>query len=298
MTKRLYDVWTQKNIYSSMNNDPFGTKEKFEKYLIEYPDDYIAYPFYANVLLTLGYDKECIEVIDYVRKLIYSDKEFYSNKNNIKYVEENIAFVELKKLVFYEDYDAVYKYIHDENNKELLADFNLDQIEFLCMKKLDMIKSKSKYDKSYLLRQIIDYDYNDFLDHIEKHQAKYVMNTDSANLSTFNINFPMDMVLDEIHKYIPSNKKMFIGFIEDRYTFKYDGCGRVKGKLVNYFDVVVFHNTNNIITIYPSYDDRTNTPCIDLNYISDIVNKDNKKIKVRSQIDKFNNRYNNRYNNR
>ena len=258
MGKRLFDTWEQKKLCSLINDDPVDARARFEKYILEYPDDYVAYPYYANALLTLGDSLECEVVLEHVKKLIYGDKKFISNKSSMNFILENISFVELKLLMYKEDYPAVYRYLKE--NREHLTFVELSQIEFLCRKKNNYLKTRDKSNKSYLFRQIIEYDYDDFIDHIEKHQAKYVMDTDTANLNTFNLEFPLEKVLEEVKKNIPSDKSLFVGFIQDRYTFKYDGCGRINGKLVDYFDVVTFHNTTDFITMYPTDEVRTNTP--------------------------------------
>ena len=89
-------------------------------------------------------------------------------------------------------------------------------------------------------------------------------------------------------KYIPSDKKLYWGFYDNIYYFKYDGCGRDNTKLVNYIKVVCLDDTNNIITICPVVGS-DNMPHIDLNYIK---KEEPVKVKVKSQIDKFNQRYN------
>ena len=86
---------------------------------------------------------------------------------------------------------------------------------------------------------------------------------------------------------IPNENKLSWGFIEDTYIFKYDGCGRDNDRLVDYFKVVTFKNSKDIITMCPSCDCEEFSH-VDLNYLND---KEEQKVKKISQIDKFYKRY-------
>ena len=98
--------------------------------------------------------------------------------------------------------------------------------------------------------------------------------------------FEIDRVLEEIKKYIPSDKRIYSGFYQDTYVFKYDFSGKDNNKATDYFKVICFHNTSDIITICPSLYCE-NLPYVDLNYME----KEKPKQKTLSQIDKFNQRY-------
>ena len=101
----------------------------------------------------------------------------------------------------------------------------------------------------------------------------------------FNEDFPVSKVLEELKKYIPSKKSIF-SMYADKYTFKYDFCGRVNNKVSDFFRVVTFHNENKLLTMYPvSYGSELDY--IDLNYLKEEKNS----IKRLSRIDKFNQRY-------
>ena len=94
------------------------------------------------------------------------------------------------------------------------------------------------------------------------------------------------LVLKEIKRNINLDNKYFYGFFEDKYFFRYDGCGEAFHKNADYFEVITIHNTNNILTIYPSLDGKFHNN-IDLNYIL-LEDVPTRKL---SQIDKFNQRY-------
>ena len=58
-------------------------------------------------------------------------------------------------------------------------------------------------------------------------------------------------------------------------------------KITDYFKVICFHNTSNFITMLPVAEGEF-LPHVDLNYM---LSESNHKVKIKSQIDKFNQRY-------
>lgn len=285
MNDKLFDNFLRKQICSFTSSDPEFVKNELSEYLSCYPLDYTAYPIYANILITLGHDEEAEKVLDYASKYAYTDKRFVGEEFMMQCFNESVFFTRIKLFIFRGEYDKALKYIDD--NKEYFGDTNVTQVKFFCKGKMGMLYKDFKEKKSYLFRQIIDYDYDDFLKHIKKHQVTCEKKTNVVDINTFNIDFPLDEVLLEIKKYIPSEKGLFNGLISDRYTFKYDGCGRANGRIVDYFDVTTLHNTGDIITMYPTSEYRLTTPAVDLSYIK----SKSDKTMTRSQIDKFNQRY-------
>ena len=144
---------------------------------------------------------------------------------------------------------------------------------------------RDKY--TYLLRQVIEYRESEFLKHIKKHIVDSNDLIDKTNESVFAAEFNIIEIIEEIKKYIPSELGLCYGFLDNIYTFKYDECGRVNNKIVNYFQVVTLHDTCELITMFP-VDYGEFLPYVDLNY----MNKTNlPKVKRKSQIDKFNQRF-------
>lgn len=120
----------------------------------------------------------------------------------------------------------------------------------------------------------------------------YNQNIEEPNPNLFTPNTDVLKITEEIKKYLLSDKRIYPDFIDDVYIFKYDNCGTVNQKSVNYFKVICFHNTKNIITMCP-VNDNLNIPYIDLNYLNqeNIQEQSNPKVKRLSQIEKFNQRY-------
>jgi len=174
-------------------------------------------------------------------------------------------------------------------NMRIINNLELTPLILLCKKKLNKLNSDPQNNIPYIYKQIIDYKESEFLKHIKKHMADYNQDVDNPNKNIFAPNFPINEIIEEIKKYIPSNKKICPGFYEDIYIFKYDYCGRADNKIVDYFKVVTFNNTTEFITMLP-VENAEYLPYIDLNYLK--KEDSNNKIKKLSQIDKFNQRYN------
>jgi hypothetical protein len=132
---------------------------------------------------------------------------------------------------------------------------------------------------------MIEYDYDDFIKHISKHLLDHKAKDDDEITSYFFRGFPIEKVLEEVKQYIPDKEKSYCcGFFDDYYYFRYNDCGRClteknkkscehkyyKSRLMvtNYFKVVTFHDSSDIITISPC-DNPKGLPYIDLNYIKE-----------------------------
>lgn len=261
-------------------------KMLLEEYMKKYPLDYSAYPYYASILITLGDFNEAEKVLDYVEIISNANENFTSKETKVQNLKYNILFSKLKLLSYQEKYDELYKiYL---NNSQELYDINLNHnIIFYCKKKLGMLSLNSINTNSYILSQITNYDESLFLEHIKKHLADYNKDINEPNKNIFAYDFPIDKVLSEVKKHICSSKKLYPGFFEDLYTFKYNECGRDNNKITDYFKVICFHNTNDFITMLPVTEGE-NLPYIDLNYM---IPENTPKTKIKSQIDKFNQRY-------
>ena len=107
----------------------------------------------------------------------------------------------------------------------------------------------------------------------------------------FAADFPLQRVVDEIDKYIPSEEHSFCpGVIADCYYFRYDSCGKENNKTTNYIKVACFHDTGDIITVCPVLEGEF-LNYRDLNYLKE---QSTEKPKQMSRIEKFYQRYNKR----
>lgn len=287
MRDKYFNKWESKQIISYIRIDPVGAKSRFEQYFEKYPEDYSLYTYYVADLITLGYFEDAEKILDYVEEIFNSNQLFIGDLNKLKILKYNIMFNKLRLLSYQGKYDELYKLCL--NNKKYIKSVGLDYMYFYATKKLGMEVNSNKYQDSYLFRQMVNYNESNFFEHIKKHLTDYIGDVDYPNKAVFVSDFPLNKVLEEIKKYKFSDKRLFSGFYEDEYIFKYNNCGRDNNKLTDYFKIVSFNNTVNFITMCPS-SECENLPYIDLNYLIN-DSKDSKGKRI-SQIEKFNKRYN------
>ena len=288
MERIYFNHWEFQQALAISRKDPLFAKDKFRQYLNKYPKDYSAYPYYAYLLIILSEFEEAEKVLKFAEIQAHRNSQFVSNSEKLKTFEYNVLFNRLRILTYQERFDELYEHYHNYLKNNDAKNINFGAIDFYSKRKLGQLDLERREEHSYLFRQIIQYQEEDFLIRVHKHSAEYNENTDTPDDSIFVPDFPAQEVIEEVKKYIPSSKKLCCGFFEDIYIFKYDGNGRYHHKLVDYFKVVCFHNTKDFITMCPK-DGVKNFPYVDLNYLTH-TDKDT-KVKRLSQIDKFNQKY-------
>ena len=285
---KYFNKFETKKIIDIMNIDPVTARDQFEEYLERYPKDYSAHTFYASTLITLGNYDEALKILENVEILADRDTNFNSSSERRRLFERDLLFTKLRLLSYQEKYDEI-EGLYDEYYQKIM-DANIRGLFFYCKKKLNKLGNIDRSKQSYLFKQIIEYHFEEMLEHIRKHLADCNLDCDNYKTSVFIPGFPIESLLDEIKKYIPSNKCIYPGFFEDVYLFKYTECGKFNYKVTNYFEVVCLHNTDNIITIYPVIID-PKREYIDLDYMK---KEETHKVRRISQIDRFNKRYTNK----
>lgn len=285
MRDKYFDSWEFKQIYDLYEKDPITTRNLYENYLIRHPKDYHAYTCYCSTLITLGEFDLAEKILNQALEIYNSDKKFGKFEKNNKIIEE-IFCIKAKLSSYKGDYEELYKLCSENINK--ITEKEINSILFYSKKMTNRLDLNKRDMNSYLFRQIVRYEEEDFRDHIKKHLFEYNENVEEPSTSIFAPNFPIDEVIEEIKKHIPSEKRLFFGFYDNVYFFKYNGCGRSDGKLVDYFRVVCLNGTQNFITMCPVSVSQ-NLPHIDLNYL--VNNEEKGKVKKISQIDKFNQRF-------
>lgn len=286
MKLRFFDKWEFKDALDGVEYDPIGTKMRLENYLLNYPKDYSAYPYYASVLIALRELDKAEDVLKKLREMVSNDSEYDNNRINC--LEKNILYSQIKLMSYQGKYDELYQLLRKEYLR--IKEMGLDSVIFYCRKKIGDLIDGYREPNSYLYRQIVEYRESDFLNHIKKHLAEYNQCDEKLSEAIFAYDFPILEIVEEIKKYIPSDKRINGGFYDNVYIFKYDYCGKVEGKTANYFKVVCFDGTSDFITIYPCVEGK-NLPYTDLNYLQYANANSNNRGKVLSQIDKFNRRY-------
>ena len=289
MKNKFFDNWEFKQACNYTASDPISAKKMFEEYLEKYPYDYSAYSYYISVLITLNKIDEALRWYMLVNKAANSDKKYREDKRKVKIFENSMAINTIRILGYQGRWEELKEFYKNLDNEKLKKGYKI--IPFLADNMVEETKYKKNDKYPYLYNQIIEYSEEDFRNHIEKHLSNEDNKDDKYSDAIFVEDFPIERVIEETKKYIPSKYFLCHGFFDDKYTFKYDECGRDGKKLVDYFQVVTFHNTSNYITMYPSCKCE-NYPAINLNYLNIEKEKPKSKVKHLSQIDKFNKRYN------
>ena len=297
MKNKYYDENEFKYILTFLETNILLAKTKLEEYLEKYPKDHCAYSYYASVLITLGEFENAEKILNYAEILINSDKKLRNKINKISYEKNkaNIIKNKLRLLCYQEKYYELYNYYQKYQSEIAKIEFEIAPCFFYCRKKLGLLEENRRANHSYSFRQIVRYEEDDFLEHIKKYLEPYTQDVDKTKLKLFNPDFPIEELIKEVKKYILSSSRLYPSFYVDSYVFKYNECGKVNGKSVDYFRVVCIHNTSDIITIYPDVDCQA-LPHTDLNYMNKYYSQPKTlslKHKGLSQIEKFNLRYGN-----
>ena len=275
MQNKYYDTWKFQQIVELSKKNPKLSDSKFREYLGEYPKDYCAYVYFVGNLITLGEFDEASKVLDKLEIEYKTDKGFFKFDSKVEILAREIIHNRLRLFSYMERYEEFYKY-YLKNEKEIDTEDYKGALAF-CLSKMGKLEySEEDENHPYVYTQIVDYKESNFFNHIKRHLADYNSSKDERNSSIFSCDFPLKKIVDEVKKYIPSDTRLYPGFYENIYVFKYDGCGRDTNRLVDYFKVICFHNTENIITICPSLECE-NFAYIDLNYMrkKDDQNKQN-----------------------
>lgn len=307
MGKNYYNNYRFKKAHNIMDYNPEESLRLISDYLMEYPNDYSAHLDHINLLISLGHVNKAKAAIKAIELQVSEDEEYKRLSSKYQYFKRKLIFMKAKLLAFKEKYTELYDFClnyYDELNA--VDSLQLYYMMLYCKKRIEEKKSKKAFPKkndqdefvetpyeqgNYMNRQIIDYSESEFMENQNRFLYAYG-NLEKTGGRIFSEDFPFEDLLDVIKKSIndDNNSKFFVSPITDSYIFRYDECGFDKGHLVDHFKVECFHNTDEIIVMYPvyGYGDRK---CIDLNYLREpsprIIRKERK-----SQVEKFYSRYN------
>jgi len=282
--KEYFNELEFQNAMRLFSNNHLIAKERFENYIEKYPHDCCARIYYTLLLILLcEFDKAETEY----NVCIQEAENGKYNKLSIKKLRKfkhNLIIAQAKLLSARHKYQELFELL--KNNKEHFEAIEQNYIYYFCSIKLNYINEDCKRIKSYRFKQCYDYSIDAFFEHVKKHQVDCNEEIELDKTSTFVSGFDTKKIIEEVKKYVPSNDRLFKGYFEDIYYFRYDNCGHTKYGLTDYFKVICFHDTNQFITMCPVRD-CNNIPCIDLNYLQPQTTQ----VKRLGQIDKFNKRF-------
>lgn len=288
MENKYFDRWEFEQAITSLLTNPFIAKTKFEQYLSKYPKDYSAYPYYASCLITLKQLEKAERVLNYVTIISRKDSRFSNNPSKVSFLKHNILHNRLRLLSYQEKYRELFE-LCSENIQEI-RNMDMNPVIFYAKKKAGKLDLSKREENSYLFRQIVEYRESDFLENVRTRFANYNGKINNPYKSFFTLDFPFFEVLEEVKKHMPSNKSIYPNAYDEAYLFKYNECGKIDNRFTDYFKVICFHNTKDIVTMYP-VNRCYGLPYTDLNYLNSNLVIDDTKIKKLSRIERFNRRY-------
>lgn len=288
MQKDFYNKIEFTKLAKIINSDPEQARLGFEQYLEKYPMDYYARTMYASVLVRLQEFELAQKILDQTEMSSTKNGHYTKFSEKVQSIELHIFYNRLTILSHTGRFKELYEYILKH---ETLAKKIKTHILMLYTKKqLGILEATKTRRKGYIENQIIEYDENDMLEHVKKCFTNDDESIDPQTESIFAPDFPLEKVIKEVKENLKQENKLCYGLYDDRYIFKYNECGQKKHRKTDYFKVVCFQNTCDIITMYPTTDCEK-LPYVDLNYLKPSSIEDIEKVKTISQRDKFYRRY-------
>ncbi len=299
MPRIFYNEEAFQKAVDYLETDPLRSVEMLEDYTNKYPRDYYGKIIYALALTRICNFNKAEYIYNIVAKNVANEQFYYSGQHkNIEGFKYFMLMVKVKILAWNNRYREILDLVTENYRDFQKTDYTY--LEYYTRMKLGLLRLNEKEldNYPYRFRQAYRYDEELFRDHINKHVNEFNKNLAEPNEALFAEDFPIDKVIEEVKKNLPSDNRTFPGYFDDTYFFKYDDCGTVKNKetgvneWTNYFIVVCFHGTTNIITMCPVI----NSGKILVNDLTSIkyetVKPDEQKVRKLSQIEKFNKRFN------
>lgn len=284
-----YNKYLSEKIAKLIKTNPYLACDEYEGYLNDYPSDYNSWCMYISTLINLREFELAEKKLSYIEKIIVSDKKYLSDPK-FNYVKSKDAFFcKVKLLSYTHKYQELYDIIRYGENRYYVIDLGFyKSLVLYCRMRLGKPIDKRYVGDSYFCNQIVDYSYDRMKEHVKQHTADYNSMLKTPELSVFSSDFPLDFIIEKLGGLFDTKNRLCLGFFDDTYYFKFDNCGRVRDKVTNYFKVVCFNDTFDIITMCPT-ETADKLPFVDLNSL--IEKHDLSKVKCISARERFNRRY-------
>lgn len=155
----------------------------------------------------------------------------------------------------------------------------------------DKVYANNNYIDNYMYKQLEEYNYEETYKHILKHQLE--TNNDD-NKATFNQDIDLRELLMKTSEKIQymEEKHYPIRLASNCYYFYYSNIGKSNNEVANYFRVITFPNSKNIITMYPILDEEVYDIKNAVHFLEETQDFTyDENIKARTGIERFNTRY-------
>ena len=288
MKNLYYDGKLSKEINDIYQNNVVLSEKMYRDYIELYKSDYSMKVQYAKNLIALGKFEKAETLLNMVEREYLSDDNYMNSKKDMNIFLESLLMAKIKLYIYTKRYEEAYELIkqNPEAMRHLIRS-NLT-VKFYLEKKLGLEYSDDILEH-YQCSQIIDYDYDKFLEHVMRSHGE---KTHSEGVSYFDSTFPYEEVMEELKMIIPNNKRIYNGLIDNHYYIKYNQCGYDNDCVTDYFSLVTFDDSKEFITMYP-IQEKEKYPYIDLNYLKRDELPPHKRVRRMSQMEKFNQKYKN-----
>ncbi len=281
--KKHFDAGEFSAIRDLVKVSPVSAIGELQRYIYNYPEDLFAMCFYISTLISIReFGRAKVELQRFGFDDIHACKSKISEKQYRKILECFVSSL-VKLFIHTKDYLKAYQLVNNYP-KIKYWNFNGSSSLYFCKHRAGMVDEDDNFN--YIFSQISNYSEERFLELLKIHTLQEEDDGKVHN-DVFNADFPLDKALEEVRQIVlrQKNRSAFVHLFEDVYTFRYDNCGRVNNKMTNYFRVVTFHDTTNIITMCPAYEIE-GLEVTDINYL-----REDNNVRRLSQIDKFNKKY-------
>ena len=195
MKNKYYNEWELDQAINLMEKNPYEAVKKLENYLKKYRKDYNAFAFYINSLVNIKEIDKAKKVLASIENKVVNDSKFINNNRRYKSFKKKILYNKLQLLMFEEKYQEFYDLYNE--NISMSEELDIGHIMFWCKIKLDKIKKNPRDNYNYLYRQLIEYNTDDLIDHINNHTAFAYDNDINSEYNMFTADFPLLKILNE-----------------------------------------------------------------------------------------------------
>ncbi len=246
-----FDTERSKQIGKLEKENPLATIEEYEQYLKEYESDYITRIYYILSLLKTAQLDAAKDEIRFLDDIIrYSDyaPNLKNDSNRLNRLINQLAQCKFKLLCCQGKYKEALSY-YNQNEQKLIGNIYSEALFFLNSR-TGNIDPTRREPNTYLYRQIVEYQEDDFMRNIlDKQSGK----TNDENDDFFFPWFPIEPVITEVKNHLTDQGKLHLHHIDDTWIFKCNDCGTNHNRPVDFFKVSTFHYTKDIFTMTPVF---------------------------------------------
>ncbi len=253
--------------------------KEYQTYLRNYPNEIVAYIYYADALIKINRLEEAEEMLN-IAETMRTSRNSHLSLNDVLQAK-------LKLLCCQKKYAEAYALLQENEAFLVGKSFPVNYLKIFLKSKLGILEESDYQEQNgYAIQQLLKYDEQNAINHIKSHHGF----TSDMDLR-FAKEFPIEEMYYQMRAMLPHEERLNSNGIKNYYNYRYNSCGYFHDNLVNYFQVVTFADSNDIITMYP-FENKEKNFYTDLSPVPEESMKLD-RVRRQSQIDKFNQRYGN-----